>query len=417
MASDGGGRWTEWLVAIAGALGFNKVRVRWKLQRIGTRWRRFVRRSEQRANHVRYAHKTCTACGSVQDRDAEACSRCGERLGRRGWQVLERIGVHAPALLSTSTWIAGLCALAYVGLVVDGGGGLASVDWMVLFRHGGQYPPAVDAGEYWRLLTALFLHAGIWHIGFNLVALAIVAPHVEELYGDAAIATVFVAGGLAASAASWQIGGAMSVGASGAVMALIGLAAAAGHREGTSAGRRIRNDMLKWLLYTTLFGLMMGADHAAHFGGFAAGGALGLAVRPAAVRTRRGRAVSRALGVACAAVAAVGAYWTWRPPASRYLAAIERDAAAEVARVVGDLRSRCDGGASGSGEPRDGAAGAPDAPGGGRDPACDELDALRRKCRYDVGDFLPPDSPPELHAFYEGVCDVLRDGRDRGDGR
>ena len=135
---------------------------------------------EQRSEHIHYQHKTCDHCGAVQDRDASVCSRCGERLGRRGFQVLRRFGVVAPEWMSMSSLLglAFVLAFARVGLASQGGfSDLFGFDARLLFVHGGNLAPALEAGEYWRLLTATFLHGGIVHLGFNLFALAVVRPN------------------------------------------------------------------------------------------------------------------------------------------------------------------------------------------------------------------------------------------------
>jgi hypothetical protein len=100
-------------------------------------------------------------------------------------------------------------------------------------------------------------------------------------FGSAAVggALSWVATGTFLMAASG-----VSIGASGAVMGLIGLAAGWGQRDGTRIGRDTRNQMLKWCAFTLVFGVLIGADNAAHVVGFVAGGVIGLAVPPQALR-------------------------------------------------------------------------------------------------------------------------------------
>jgi hypothetical protein len=64
------------------------------------------------------------------------------------------------------------------------------------------------------------------------------------------------------------------------VCGLIGAAAGYGQRLGTTRGRTIRNDMVKWFAYTIVFGFAVGANNWAHLGGAVAGAALGYAMRP-----------------------------------------------------------------------------------------------------------------------------------------
>jgi len=72
----------------------------------------------------------------------------------------------------------------------------------------------------------------------------------------------------------------ISAGASGGICGLIGAAAGYGHRLGTAGGISLRNDMLKWLLYTIVFGFALKANNYAHAFGAIAGGAFGYFVSP-----------------------------------------------------------------------------------------------------------------------------------------
>ena len=250
MSDDEFPPWIDRVAGWAGALGMNKVRVRWKLQR----WH-------------------------------------NER--RRPQPVEQGGGIGATATMA----IAILILAAYVRTAAAAGG-LGDIPTRILILHGANLPDGVLADEPWRLATSVFLHAGILHLAFNLLALAMVGRVVEELYGRWATLFGFLLTGVVAAFASQQLGlDAAGVGASGAVCGLIGIAAAAGHRLGTSHGIQLRNDMLKWLAYVLIFGFVIGADNRAHAGGFVAGGLLGLAVPAAAMRKTAARRIGIALGV------------------------------------------------------------------------------------------------------------------------
>src|SRR6185295_15033722 len=95
--------WIEKVVGIAGALGFNQMRVRWKLIRWQESRRKARRWREQRIAHISYQHKTCHECGAVQDRNEAICTQCGAKLTSRTLQVLQRIGLTTPEFVSMST--------------------------------------------------------------------------------------------------------------------------------------------------------------------------------------------------------------------------------------------------------------------------------------------------------------------------
>ncbi len=99
----------------------------------------------------------------------------------------------------------------------------------VLHRIGALEPYAVVAqGEYWRLFTALFLHGGFLHLGFNLFALYILGPPLERAIGTTRFAACYLISGVASSAgvvALTEIGlvqVAQVIGASGCIMGIVG---------------------------------------------------------------------------------------------------------------------------------------------------------------------------------------------------
>lgn len=280
--------WIEKVVNVAGNLGFNKMRLRWKLIRWQDKRRKERNLVEQERLRVDYAHKTCGECGAIQDRDEKICTACGRKLSSRTWQILGRMGLTSPKAISVSTLLAVGILFAYARVWTAQGGGFGSPSGFLLVDFGGTWKPLM-AAEPWRLLTSVFLHAGLMHLAFNLLAIASIGPRIEELYGKATTAGIFVISGVIAAYGSISLrsGGGVGIGASGALMGLIGLAAAYGHRAGRGRGHGLRDDMLKWSAYVFLFGFVVGADNWAHGFGFLVGAAFGLAVKPAWWTRRR----------------------------------------------------------------------------------------------------------------------------------
>lgn len=299
--------WIEKVVGVAGALGFNQMRVRWKLIRWQESRRKARRWREQRMTHIRYEHKTCSECGAVQDRAEAVCTRCGAKLTGRGIQVLQRIGLSMPKALSMSTVLALALLGVYFRVWIAAGGGLGSAPGWLFVEFGG-HVPQLSAREPWRLVTAIFLHAGLWHLGFNLLAIATIGPRIEEVYGRFTMLMVFVVTATLANVGSELMGlYGVGVGASGGVMGLIGATAGYGQRLGTSGGRALRNDMLKWSAYTFVFGFWIQADNWAHAFGLVTGAAFGYAVRPSLWRRHPRMPAVRTVGNLIGALVAVGA--------------------------------------------------------------------------------------------------------------
>jgi membrane associated rhomboid family serine protease len=308
--------WIDTIVKLGAWLGMNPTRLRWKLIRWHEHRRRDRRRVEQQVEHIRYAHKTCRECGAVQDRDEATCTSCGAKLGSRGFEVLRRLGFAMPQAISLSTVLALAIMAVYVRVFVAQGGGFGAPSAGLLVDFGAQWE--MGAPDRWRLLTAIFLHIGMWHLAFNLIAIATIGPQVEAIYDRTTMLFVFIATGVAANLGS----GAMqpmviSAGASGGVCGLIGAAVGYGHRLDTTRGRTIRNDMLKWLAYTIVFGFAIGANNWAHAFGALAGAAFGFFVPPEIWKRRAlapVRALAKLAGIA-GMIAAIAIVFTRNPSA------------------------------------------------------------------------------------------------------
>ena len=91
-----------------------------------------------------------------------------------------------------------------------------------LVRLGGKVNALIGQGEFWRLFTAMFLHSDWMHLIFNMMALYILGRDIERFFGRKKFFAIYLVGGLMGSAASYVFIENMSVGASGAIFALMG---------------------------------------------------------------------------------------------------------------------------------------------------------------------------------------------------
>lgn len=152
----------------------------------------------------------------------------------------------------------------------------------LLVRWGAQFGPAIADGDWWRLLSAMWLHAHPLHLGLNALFLWRFGAYVERLLGPVVFLIVYVLAGVVASAVSVQFqANGLSVGASGALFGLVGVLLMVAM---TSRGRGSLGEMLAELrpnlvsiVVTNLFlgWLVPGIDNAAHIGGLAGGLVLG----------------------------------------------------------------------------------------------------------------------------------------------
>lgn len=92
----------------------------------------------------------------------------------------------------------------------------------VLLIMGAKENTLITLGQYWRLLSACFLHSGIQHIIFNLFALYMWGPHIELLLGKAKYLIVYLTAGVYGTLLSYVFSSSMSIGASGAIFGMFG---------------------------------------------------------------------------------------------------------------------------------------------------------------------------------------------------
>ena len=155
----------------------------------------------------------------------------------------------------------------------------------VLRNFGAMYGPYVANGEYWRLFTAMFLHAGIWHLAGNSFVLFIFGQQVERIYGPTRFVLLYVLSGLSGSVASYLLNPLVTgVGASGAIFGVMGALAAFLLARRETLGEMGRQS-LTGLLVIAVFNLIYGftqpnVDNWAHIGGLAAGFLIGVALAP-----------------------------------------------------------------------------------------------------------------------------------------
>jgi len=144
----------------------------------------------------------------------------------------------------------------------------------------------IEHGQYWRLLTAIFLHGNgtipgtLLHLGVNLMSLINIGRLYEMMFGTRRIVLIFFATGIAASITSAMLTGGPSVGASGAVFGVLGalvssiMASPRFRRD--KVARSIVRQCVFWIIVNIAIGLQIPQiDNAAHIGGLVAGLLLG----------------------------------------------------------------------------------------------------------------------------------------------
>ncbi len=185
-----------------------------------------------------------------------------------------------------------------------------------LLRWGGNTAYAVTREhEWWRLLTAMFMHAGLLHLSLNMLGLWDAGAQLCRWFGNRQFLLMYLGSGLAGGALSLHFAAqqSVSVGASGAVFGALGGLLAAGLQHRSQLPRILTRRLLLsqgiFVAYALIEGLRtQGVDNAAHVGGLVAGAAFGVILTRKidlqAPRARRRRAVAIAT-LACASAVAL----------------------------------------------------------------------------------------------------------------
>ena len=202
-------------------------------------------------------------------------------------------------------WVVGLIVInLLVWIAMEGSGGSERHD--LLLRFGASHAPHLREGQWWRTVSAVFIHIGLRHLLANMITLALLGPPVLRAWRVGRFTFMYLAAGLAGNWLSFALSPTIAVkaGASGAILGLLGVLAGTRIRairapESSPGASRFK----VWHIIAMLvafYGFVIGVggtvDHLAHIGGLLAGCLLALVLPPPG-RPRRGeRALEWALG-------------------------------------------------------------------------------------------------------------------------
>lgn len=251
----------------------------------------------------------CTECMTM----APVGLRCPEHSGKaqgpaRVAQRVRRVGFEGTGALVTKGLIA---ANVLVFLVNLAQGATLSRNSGWLFEEGALVMRAIDSsgqlvglaeGDWWRLITAAFLHGGVFHLGLNMLMLWWIGSPMETVLGRGRFLALYVVSGLAGSAGALVVDpNAVTVGASGAIFGILGAALVFERQRTYVLGGSALPIILLNLVLTFSFRGQISLG--GHVGGLVGGALAGLAL------TRLGRAhaaYGRPGLIGAAGIAAVG---------------------------------------------------------------------------------------------------------------
>jgi membrane associated rhomboid family serine protease len=199
-------------------------------------------------------------------------------------QVFQRSVLGLTPRVFVTHVIVGLNVAAMVALLTQG-----VSPWLPppesLVPYGANVAPLTTNGQWWRLLSATFIHYGVLHLAMNMYVLWGVGQFVERLVGNIGLVVLYLLSGLAGSLAStwWNPAFAVGAGASGAVLgvygALLGFMLRQRHVIPTQVLSRLRSGAIIFLGLNLMLGFSVeGIDMAAHLGGLLCGFLCGMAL-------------------------------------------------------------------------------------------------------------------------------------------
>jgi rhomboid protease GluP len=174
-------------------------------------------------------------------------------------------------------------------LMVMAGADFFMPDNQVLLNWGANVRPLVLEGQWWRLFTCTFLHAGIFHIALNMYALIYIGLLLEPYLGKLRFATAYIITGIIASLTSiyWH-DLTVSVGASGAIFGMYGVFVAL--LTTNFIDKKVRAALMSsigiFVVLNLINGAKAGIDNAAHIGGLVSGIIVGYAFYPGLIKPK-----------------------------------------------------------------------------------------------------------------------------------
>lgn len=224
------------------------------------------------------------------------CPQCVAGANANVVKPKTRFGGSLNTVPVVSKWIIIACVGIFLFSILFGGvNSFASAFGMV--------PLAIAQGEWWRLITATFLHGGILHLAFNMYALYWLGPQLERLLGSVRFAAIYFLSALGGSVASYWFSpiNTVSVGASGAIFGLMAAMIV--------IGRQMQADISQ---LAVLFGINViigfsqgGIDWRAHLGGAVVGGLTALLMTKGTRESRDQIALLGSLAIAAFLVGGV----------------------------------------------------------------------------------------------------------------
>ncbi|WP_404453014.1 rhomboid family intramembrane serine protease [Virgibacillus necropolis] len=162
----------------------------------------------------------------------------------------------------------GINILIYIYLELNGD----STYTETLINYGAKYNPAIVDGEWWRIISSMFLHIGLLHLLMNMLALYYLGTTVERIYGSVRFLFIYMLAGIGGGLASFAFTSNVSAGASGALFGLFGALLLFGLMNKKLFFQTMGRGIIVLIGFNLIFGFSMPQiDNSAHIGGLITG--------------------------------------------------------------------------------------------------------------------------------------------------
>ena len=230
----------------------------------------------------------CPNCRKLISADEAHCPYCGlSTPGARWKQVLMTRGQSGQRRLVKAIVVTNIIMFV-ISLLLSRSGIRLSANPLLLLSPDNQGLlllgatgtfPIDHLHRWWTLVSASYLHGGILHILFNMLAFRQIAPLVIREYGVHRMFSIYTLSGVIGFAVSYMAGVGRTIGASAAICGLIGTLLYYGKNRGGTYGQAVYRQVGGWAISIALFGILVpGINNWAHGGGMAAGIVLGFAM-------------------------------------------------------------------------------------------------------------------------------------------
>ena len=243
--------------------------------------------------------RMCPNCRAFVTTNDHVCPYCEVQLGSRAIDRRnpgEILGGLIPHARFTTILILVINTILFLAQTLNPNSGLT--DW------GASLPAPMMQGQWWRLITAGFLHGGIIHILMNSWVLFDLGAEVEQLYGTSRLIVFYFISTVTGFWTSSHVGMHSSVGSSAGIFGLIGAMLAFGVTDRSSLGATVKALYMRWVIYGLIMSFIPGVDFWAHAGGLAGGFVAGWLASTPTARLMWKEPLVRALAGVCLVITA-----------------------------------------------------------------------------------------------------------------